>query len=78
MSEIPATSLARNKDTVDLGDGKTKAISTLLWVGVTALGAYALFFRRRPSLRGPGPDAVDELATEARRIQRRVEQRRRR
>lgn len=65
---IRPTSLARSSDTVSLDP---KPLQVALWVGVLGLAAYALRGYFRTSSGASRRDAIDELAQEARAIQRR-------
>ena len=66
------TELAQSNNTVNLGESMLPKLLT--WAIV--LGAVGLMVTKlRASPRGAGPDAIDELAEESQRIQRRVAKR---
>ena len=60
FDDIPATTLARSRDTVDL-DARPWPLY-VLWAAVLGLGFYALKPKGRPS---DGPDALDVLRRES-------------
>lgn len=61
-SDIPATALARPRDTVDL-DANPWPVR-LAWLFAAGIAVYALTREGRPRIPSSGPDALDVLRRE--------------